>query len=60
MSLRCTYFIDEAFFFFCVKKQNYDVGTTLFKRCVVRISRFLDVRLKELYCVLVLNENREF
>jgi hypothetical protein len=29
MSLRYAYFIDEAFFFF-FKKQNYDLGTTLF------------------------------
>jgi len=45
------------FFFFCVTKQNYDLGTTLFKNW---ISRLLYVRLKEFYCVLALYENGEF
>jgi hypothetical protein len=59
MSLRYTILLMKSFFF-GVKKQNYDLEATLFKRWIIRISRFLDVGLKEFYCILTLYENREF
>jgi hypothetical protein len=38
--------------FFLAKSKISGLGTTPFKCCIIRISKLLDVRLKEFCCIL--------
>jgi len=48
MSLRSACFNDEAFFL--MKSKTSSLGTTLHKCRIIRISKLLDVRLKQFCC----------